>query len=74
MPLRGVSAIDAPGAAFHSPEADRNYLDALKAHLSPSIRLVEVDANINESQFAQQAATALLEMLAVVKTEKAQGK
>jgi uncharacterized protein (UPF0261 family) len=64
MPTRGVSAIDVPGAAFHSPEADRAYLAALKAHLNPRIRLVEVDANINDGIFAQQAAAALLEMIA----------
>jgi len=60
MPLQGVSAIDVPGAAFHSPDADKCYLAALKAHLNSSIRLVEVDANINDEIFAKQVAEALL--------------
>jgi uncharacterized protein (UPF0261 family) len=63
MPLRGVSAIDVPGAAFHSPDADKCYLDALKAHLKSTIRLVEVDANINDEVFAKQVAEALLEFM-----------
>lgn len=70
MPMRGVSAIDVPGGVFHSPEADRSYLEALKANLNPRVQLVEVDANINDDQFAQQAANALLQMMAKAKPKK----
>jgi uncharacterized protein (UPF0261 family) len=63
MPLRGVSAIDAVGLPFWWPEADRSYLDALKANLEPRIRLVEVDAHINDEGFAQGAANSLLELM-----------
>jgi uncharacterized protein (UPF0261 family) len=67
MPLRGVSAIDVPGAAFHSPEADTAYRDALKAHLDPRVKLVELDANINDESFSSQAARTLLELMSSVK-------
>jgi uncharacterized protein (UPF0261 family) len=70
MPLRGVSAIDVTGAAFHSPVADRSYHDALKAHLDPHVRLVELDANINDEIFSSQAAHALLEMMAPVQDKQ----
>jgi uncharacterized protein (UPF0261 family) len=63
MPLRGVSAIDAVGLPFWWPQADRCYLDALKANVNARIRLVEVDAHINDEGFAQAAANALLELL-----------
>ena len=63
LPLRGVSAIDLPGAPFHSPEADTSYLKALKANLDARIRLVEVDAHINDEGFARQVAESLLEMM-----------
>jgi uncharacterized protein (UPF0261 family) len=63
MPLRGVSAIDLPGEPFYSPEADRNYFNALKANLDPRIRLIEVDANLNDEGFARQVAASLLEMM-----------
>ena len=63
MPLRGVSAIDAPGSAFHSPEADKNYVEALRANLDPRIRLVEVDAHINDETFARGVADALMELM-----------
>jgi uncharacterized protein (UPF0261 family) len=63
VPLRGVSAIDAPGQPFHSPEADAAYLKALKDHLSPSVRLMEIDAHINDDEFAREIAEQLLSLL-----------
>lgn len=63
MPLRGVSAIDGTGLPFGWPEADRSYLDALKASLHRRIPLVEVDAHINDELFAQKAVNTLLELM-----------
>jgi uncharacterized protein (UPF0261 family) len=63
MPLRGVSAIDSTGLPFAWPEADSSYLDALKASLDPRIRLVEIDAHINDEGFARDAASCLLELM-----------
>jgi len=63
LPLRGVSAYDAPGHPFHSPEANAAYRKALKWHLAPRVRIVEVDRNINDPAVAEAAANALLDML-----------
>ena len=59
IPLRGVSAIDKVGGPFYSPEALEAYRRALKAVLSPAVRLVELDAHINDEEFAVAAAEAL---------------
>jgi len=63
MPLRGVSAIDVEGSAFHWPEADRSYLGALKAKLNAPIRFVELDAHINDESFAREVARSLMELM-----------
>ena len=63
MPLRGVSAIDAPGQPFDWREADARYLEALKANLNPRVRLMEVDAHINDKSFVQCAVNTLLEIM-----------
>jgi uncharacterized protein (UPF0261 family) len=63
MPLRGVSAIATAGQPFHSPGADKIYLQALKATLKPHIRLVEFDTDINHPSFARAAAETLRDML-----------
>ena len=70
MPLRGVSAIDAEGMPFWWPDADRSYLEALKSTLAPRIRLVELDAHINDEGFSRAAADALLELMKVEEGEE----
>lgn len=52
VPLRGVSMLDAEGAAFHDPAADAALFAALRAALPARITLVEVDAHINDPLFA----------------------
>jgi uncharacterized protein (UPF0261 family) len=54
LPLRGVSAIDAPGQPFHDPQADAALFEALRAHWrpGPDRKLVEIDAHINDPRFA----------------------
>ena len=63
IPLQGVSAIDKAGAPFYSQDALNAYRRSLKAALSPAIRLVELDAHINDESFAHAAADLLLESL-----------
>lgn len=54
LPLRGVSAIDAPGQPFHDPDADAALFDAIRSgwQPAPNRRLVEIDAHINDQAFA----------------------
>jgi uncharacterized protein (UPF0261 family) len=51
IPLRGFSAYDAVGGAFHDPEADARFVSALKSELRAGIPVVEVDAHINDPEF-----------------------
>jgi len=60
LPLRGVSAIDAPGKPFHDPAADAALFAAIRAAWkpAPNRQLVEVDAHINDPAFAEAAVHA----------------
>jgi uncharacterized protein (UPF0261 family) len=60
LPLRGVSALDAPGLAFHDPAADAALFAAIRSgwRARPSARLIEVDAHINDANFAAAVVTA----------------
>jgi len=71
IPLQGVSALDKSGMPFHSPAALNAYRQALKAALSPAIRLVELDAHINDDSFALAAVDLLMESLAATETSTA---
>ena len=66
IPLQGVSAIDKPGGPFYSQAALDAYRGALKEDLSPSVRLIELDAHINDDTFARAAAELLMESLSAV--------
>jgi uncharacterized protein (UPF0261 family) len=67
IPLRGFSMLDSPGERFWNPDADAAFIRALRADLRPEIEVEELDANINDPQFADRAAAVLLEMLAVTR-------
>ena len=55
IPERGVSALDAPGAAFHDPEADAALFAALErtVTVTPRRRLTRLPHGINDPEFAR---------------------
>src|SRR5205085_8808432 len=52
IPLRGFSMLDSPDERFWNPDADAAFVAALRADLRPEIAVEELDANINDPQFA----------------------
>ncbi|MCA9248092.1 MAG: Tm-1-like ATP-binding domain-containing protein, partial [Planctomycetales bacterium] len=63
LPMQGVSILDGEGMRFCDREADRAMFAALREHLDTEIPVREVDANINDKEFAEQAVGTLLEMI-----------
>ena len=63
LPLRGVSMIDKEGQPFHDPAANVALFQALRAGLKPEIRVRELDAHINDPDFAIALADELLALL-----------
>ncbi len=64
LPEGGVSALDAPGQAFHDPKADAALFDALTAttRQTTTRRLVRVPHHINDPAFAKAVVTAYREL------------
>jgi uncharacterized protein (UPF0261 family) len=62
IPLRGFSAWDKEGKVFYDPEADKVFIETLKANLNPSIKIKEIDAHINDGEFADQVISECLEL------------
>lgn len=60
LPEGGISALDAPGAAFHDPKADAALFAALEAglHATPRRRIERVPHHINHPAFAAAALAA----------------
>ena len=63
LPARGVSAIDKAGQPFDDPRARRALHDAIRAGL-PGEEVTELDLHINDAEFADAAASKLIEMMA----------
>ncbi|QLH80570.1 Tm-1-like ATP-binding domain-containing protein [Halosimplex pelagicum] len=63
LPLDGVSMLDVEGEPFHDPEADAALFDALRDGLDDDVELIEVDAAINDDEFARTVAERLDESM-----------
>jgi uncharacterized protein (UPF0261 family) len=63
LPLAGVSMLDRPGQQFWDPAADAACFAAIKQHVKPGIRVVELEMNINDPPFADKAVELLLAMI-----------
>jgi uncharacterized protein (UPF0261 family) len=63
IPQKGFSSLSVEGGALYDPAADKAFVDALRKYLDPGIKIVEVNTDINNSQFAQAVVEALKESL-----------
>jgi uncharacterized protein (UPF0261 family) len=68
LPLRGVSAIDREGGPFWWPEANQALFQRIRNELSSRVELIEMDAHINDPQFAQRSAAKLLQLMQATKS------
>ena len=60
LPEGGVSALDAPGQAFHDPDADKALFDALEATVrqTSNRQLIRLPHNINDPEFCDEIVKA----------------
>jgi uncharacterized protein (UPF0261 family) len=60
LPLKGISAVDAPAQPFHDLEADAALFNAIRRGWKPRYnhRLIELDCHINDAAFADAAVAA----------------
>lgn len=61
IPKKGFSSLSVEGGALHDPASDHAFLDELKQHLDPQIKIIEVDTHINTPVFARTVVEALME-------------
>lgn len=63
IPLRGLRQNTSPGEALYAPEVDNALIEVLHRGLRRNIKIVDVDANINDEIFSKTAAAELLRLL-----------
>jgi uncharacterized protein (UPF0261 family) len=62
LPTGGVSALDAPGQAFHDPEADAALFETIEREVRDAGRVRRVDHHINDPEFADAVLAAWREV------------
>lgn len=63
LPLGGTSSVNVKGGPLYEPETDRALFDELKKRVNDNVRVLEIDANINDERFAGEVAAQLIEYL-----------
>ena len=63
FPLKGVSILDGDGQPFCDREADEAIFEAIRRGLREGIAVHEVDANINDPLFSEQAVEVMVELI-----------
>jgi len=61
IPKKGFFSLSIEGGALYDPAVDQVFIDALKKYLSPEIKILEVDSDINKPEFARVVVEALKE-------------
>lgn len=63
IPIRGFSSLDRQGNIFYDPIADRAFIDSLKSSLKEAIEVREIDAHINDDEFAKVVANEFMDII-----------
>lgn len=63
FPLGGLSKIGGEGEIFHDPETDRALFDAIRENVVSTIKIIEVEANINTPYFGEKVSQELLTLI-----------
>jgi len=64
VPLKGWSEADAPGGPLHDPDTNRVFTVELRAALDGRIEVLEVNAHINDAEFAERVVSELDSLMA----------
>jgi len=58
VPLKGWSSVDSPDSPTYDPEQDTIFVDELRRGLKKDIRIIEVNANMEDPEFAKSIISA----------------
>lgn len=64
IPKKGLSGIDLEGKPFYAPEEDEILFSTIKENLNNNVvKVIEMDTDINNKEFAEKAAQELIHMI-----------
>lgn len=65
VPTRGFSSIDKEGQPFYDDQVDRGLINSIKRNLHRKVKMIEVDAHINDEKFVNEVIKILKSMMRV---------
>jgi uncharacterized protein (UPF0261 family) len=63
IPKRGWLSIEKEGSDFYDPQGIQAFVDSIRGKLKPEIEIREIDANIDDTVFAQAVVSAFEEVI-----------
>ncbi len=63
LPLRAFSWFTMEGQPLHDSESDRVFIETFKAHAPPQVKIIEMDAHLNDPAVGDMAVHLMCEML-----------
>ena len=63
IPLKGFSMYAREGHELYDPVSDNGFIDAVKSNLNSNVRLVEIDAHINDPEFSLKTAEEMIRII-----------
>jgi uncharacterized protein (UPF0261 family) len=64
-PLKGWSSVDSPDSPTYDPDEDRIFVTELRSSLRKEIEIIEVDANMEDPEFASVVASAASQLFKI---------
>ena len=62
IPTKGWSSVDCPGNPTYAPEEDLIFIETLRDKLDSNVKIIEVDANMEDPAFSKQVIQSALEL------------
>jgi len=63
IPLKGFSENGREGNVLYEPETDLGFIETLEKNLDPKVKLIKIDANINDKVFSEKAAEIMHQLM-----------
>lgn len=63
IPLQGFEEFDRPGCPLYDPEGRKAFTQALKQNIKPEVKVIELDAHINDKVFSDTVLSLFDEMM-----------
>lgn len=69
IPLQGFSENGRKGNVLYEPDTDAAFIKSLEEHLEPKVRVIKIEANINDQEFSESAAQVMQELMQSIRSK-----